>query len=160
MLSEEVIKQYGHHLRTRVTGLLPKDNTLLMVKHVGFGELGFLWSPPGGGMEYGLSAPENLKREFLEETGLEIEVKDFLFACELLKPPFHAIELFFEVEAVGGTLTIGKDPEMKDEYQIIKQVSFMSIDSIATIPSKGVHKAFHGIGHIDDILRRKGYHQI
>ncbi len=160
MLSEEVIKQYGHHLRTRVTGILQKDDTLLMVKHVGFGELGFLWSPPGGGMEYGLSAPENLKREFLEETGLEIEVKDFLFACELLRPPFHAIELFFEVKAIGGELIIGKDPEMEDEYQIINQVNYMSLEEIAQIPAKGVHKAFHGIGHIEDIIRRDGYYQI
>lgn len=160
MLLKEVIKQYGHHLRTRVTGVLQKDDTLLMVKHVGFGDLGFLWSPPGGGMEYGLSAPENLKREFLEETGLEIEVKEFLFACELLRPPFHAIELFFQVEAVGGELMIGKDPEMTDEYQIIKQVNFLSLDDMAKIPSLGLHKAFHDIGHIDDVIRRKGYHQI
>lgn len=160
MLSEEVIKQYGHHLRTRVTGILREGDTLLMVKHVGFGALGFLWSPPGGGAEYGLSAPENLKREFMEETGLEVEVKDFLFACELLKPPFHAIELFFEVRAIGGELIVGKDPEMKDEYQIIKEVSFMPMDKIVEIPSQGLHGAFQGIGHIEDLLRRKGYHQI
>lgn len=160
MLSEEVIKQYGHQLRTRVTGILQERDTLLMVKHVGFGELGFLWSPPGGGMEYGLSAPENLKREFLEETGLEVEVKDFLFACELLKPPFHAIELFFEVKATGGELIVGKDPEMKDEHQIIKQVDYMTIAEIAGHPPKGMHKAFHNIEHIEEVLRRKGYYQI
>ena len=50
-----------------------------MVHHTALGKDGSLWAPPGGGMEYGESAHAALKREFMEETHLEIEVERFLF---------------------------------------------------------------------------------
>lgn len=160
MTSNTIIKHFGDKLRVRVMGILVQDEKLLLIKHSGLGAAGYLWSPPGGGMEYGFSAGENLKREFLEETGLQVEVKEFLFICELLKPPFHAIELFYSVTAVGGVLMQGKDPEMSDEDQIIKEVRYMTLEEIIKLPQQTLHKSFHAIKSFDEILEREGYFMI
>lgn len=160
MISETIIKHFGDKLRVRVMGVLIEHNSLLLIKHVGVGEKGFLWSPPGGGMEYGFSAEENLKREFIEETGLTIAIEEFLFVCELLQPPFHAIELFYKVKATGGTLAQGKDPELSEKDQIIQQVKFMPLDEIKMLPQQTLHKTFHAINDFEEIITRKGYFSI
>ena len=64
-----------------------------------------------GGLQYGESMQECLKREFEEETGLQVKVKRFLFVNEFLQPPLHAVEFFFEVRITGGNLRTGTDPE-------------------------------------------------
>ena len=103
---------YGQKLRVRVCGICIQEDLILLVKHKHLGNTGTLWAPPGGGMEYGESAHEALKREFEEETNLEVIIKDFLFVHEYLDPPLHGIELFFRVEIVGGNLKLGQDPEL------------------------------------------------
>ena len=73
-----------------------------MARHDSLGETGILWAPPGGGMEFGQSVRDNLKREFREETGLTTEIIRYLFINEFLKPPLHAIEIFLEVKRDRG----------------------------------------------------------
>ena len=63
MPSENIVKHFGNRLRVRVNGILIENERILMVKHVGLGETGYLWAPPGGGIEFGTSAPQNLERE-------------------------------------------------------------------------------------------------
>jgi 8-oxo-dGTP pyrophosphatase MutT (NUDIX family) len=40
---------------------------------------------PGGGMEFGEGTRECLAREFLEETGIEVEVKEHLFTTDFFQ---------------------------------------------------------------------------
>lgn len=160
MLSESLIEAYGNKIRIRVNGILIRNEKLLLVKHIGLGEAGFLWSPPGGGMEFGTSAKENLKREYLEETGLEIEVEEFLFIAELVQSPLHAIEVFFKVRSTGGTLIQGVDPELNEDVQIIQKVEFLSIKEFNAIPPAGIHRSFRNIRNFEDIFKIKGYHTI
>ncbi len=87
---------------------------------------GDFWAPPGGGINFGERAKVCLQREFLEETGLTVEIGDFLFAAEFINPPLHAVELFFKVAFVSGDLIRGSDPEMKPEQQIIQDAKFLS----------------------------------
>ena len=160
MPSENIVKHFGNRLRVRVNGILIENERILMVKHVGLGETGYLWAPPGGGIEFGTSAPQNLEREFLEETGLMVEVKDFLFTCEFINAPLHAIELFFIVKKKSGLLGKGKDPELQNSAQIIETVAFLSIERIKNIPVGGIHKVFHDIESFDDIIKKRGYYAI
>ncbi|MGD1843339.1 MAG: NUDIX domain-containing protein, partial [Thermonemataceae bacterium] len=106
---EEILARFGNQLRVRVCGICVQDNQLLLVKHQGL-QQGYLWAPPGGGMQFGESAETCLVREFEEETGLQIAVEQFLFVHEFLRPPLHGIELFFTVTVKQGTLRIGYDP--------------------------------------------------
>ena len=122
---------YGNRIRVRVCGVLIEEDKILLIKHKGAGKKGELWSPPGGGLEFDETIENCLKREFLEETNLKIEVIKFLFLNEFIQNPLHAIELFYQVKKVGGNLKLGSDPEMSD--QIISDISFISKKDIQSI---------------------------
>lgn len=143
-----------------MNGVLLHENKILLVKHTGIGAKGHLWIPPGGGMEFGQSATENLEREFLEETGLRVRVTDFLFVCELVQKPLHAVELFFQVALEGGTLKKGHDPELSKEKQIIKEVKFLSLNELNKIPPSTLHSVLQELKSFEELLKRHGYFQI
>jgi len=148
---------YGGALRVRVSGLCLKGDSLLLVNHKVLGGKDFFWAPPGGGMIFGCSVEENLKREFKEETGLNIKIKEFLFVHEFLKKPLHAIELFFSVEIVDGTLRKGTDPEMSQDNQIIDDVRFLEWDALKKYENHQVHQIFSQCSNILEIFNLKGY---
>jgi 8-oxo-dGTP diphosphatase len=137
-IQDAIVKQYGNRLRVRVCGFLVEDDKLLVLNHANLGSSDF-WIPPGGGMEFGESATLCLAREFLEETGLEITVKRFLCLHEFLIEPLHGIELFFEVEKVGGELRLGYDPEMHQSDQILQQLNFLSKEELLLLPEAELH---------------------
>ncbi|GAA0880967.1 hypothetical protein GCM10009119_39370 [Algoriphagus jejuensis] len=155
-ISKEIESKFGNHLRTRVNGILIENERLLMVRHrMGNGRI--LWSVPGGGMHYGTTAPENLRREFLEETNLEITVGDYLFVHEYLDAPLHAMEHFFNVKRINGDVKLGNDPELSGENQIIEEVSWKSCKEIQSIPNDSLHQIFWGIKSLSQLGLWKGY---
>ncbi|MFO6464118.1 NUDIX domain-containing protein [Jannaschia sp. KMU-145] len=76
-----------------------------------------LWCAPGGGAEPHAGLPENLAREVLEETGLEVRVDAPCLVNEFHDPArdFHQVELFFRCRLVQGTL----DPTWKDPEGVV-----------------------------------------
>ncbi len=155
---EEVIKSvYGNKVRVRVCGLCFKDDRLLLVRHAGLGPEGELWAPPGGGIEAGEPAAISLKREFREETGLDVRVADFLFINEYIGQGLHAVELFFSVQQQGGKLIRGTDPEMPGNQQIIKDVRFVTFDEMRIIPVAKKHNIFRKVKEKPDLLNMRGY---
>ncbi|KOY87367.1 NUDIX hydrolase [bacterium 336/3] len=157
MIESEIERIFGNKLRLRVSGICIKANKVLLIKHVNLGEGGYLWSPPGGGLHFGESVETCLKREFEEETGFKIKMKRFLFVNEFLQPPLHAIELFFEVEVVGGSLLLGKDPEMQENNQIIREIAFLDIETLQKEPAICVHSMFQELKSVDELLEKNGY---
>ncbi|PRY37076.1 ADP-ribose pyrophosphatase YjhB (NUDIX family) [Spirosoma oryzae] len=154
---QEVITLYGNRLRLRVCGLYRQDDQLLMVRHRGIGPTNTFWCPPGGGAQFGEAAPDALVREFSEETGLDIRVGELLFVNEFMLPPLHALELFFRVDAQGGQLLAGTDPEMSPDGQIIEEVRLMSFDEIKSYPPHEVHAMFRYCQSLDDVFALRGY---
>ena len=140
----------------RVSGLLVEDEKILLLKHRGLAD-GHLWAPPGGGVVYGSSAEENLKREFLEETGLQIRVLKLQFVNEFIKSPFHAIELFFLVERIGGQLKLGSDPESDENHQILEAINFFSFAEILAMQENELHNLFRHCRSISGLLKMNGY---
>ena len=128
-----------------------------MIRHNSLGKKGYLLAPPGGGLHFAESAETCLIREFKEETGLDIEVKQFLFVHEFLEPPLHAVELFFEVEVTGGKLIKGTDPEMNEEDQIIDQVLYMSLEDIEKERGEQLHNVLNLSKQPKDLLNLRGY---
>jgi 8-oxo-dGTP diphosphatase len=155
-ISKEIEAKFGNHIRSRVNGILIEGEKILMIKHL-MGNGKILWSVPGGGMNFGQSAAENLKREFSEETSLNIEVKAYLFVYEYLAAPLHAMEHFFRVEKIGGNLAIGTDPELYPDFQIIEEVRWMSINEIRSLPNEALHQIFWGIKSLEDLVLLRGY---
>ncbi len=156
-LDEKIIRQFGNKMRLRVCGICIEQNKVLLVNHRGLNSKGVFWAPPGGGMEYGASAPENLKREIKEETGLDVEVENFLFIHEYLNKPLHAVELFFSVKRLSGELGKGIDPEMKPNEQIIQDVRFIDFSEVVRIEKSSLHQLFHRTDAIEKIHERSGY---
>lgn len=156
-IQERIVEEFGNKLRIRVCGICIEEDRILLINHHSLNKGGDFWAPPGGGMEFGFSSEENLEREFLEETGLKIEVEKFMFIHEYLSPPLHAIELIFKVERVGGTLKIGMDPEMKTEEQIIKNVAFIPWEKIKDMPKGSIHQLFDQVSDIMDLMNLNGF---
>lgn len=155
-ISKEIEAKFGNRLRTRVNGILIENDRLLMVKHqMGNGRI--LWSVPGGGMHFGSNASENLEREFLEETNLEVKVGNYLFVHEYLRPPLHAMEHFFEVKRIDGSVKLGKDPELSGDLQILLDVAWKSAQEIQAIPRGSLHQVFWGIKSLSQLGLWKGY---
>ncbi len=154
---QQVVNVYGNRLRTRVCGLCRDGDRLLMVRHRGIGETDTFWCPPGGGAQFGETIIDALKREFVEETGLTIDVGKLLFVNEFLAEPLHALELFFVVEAISGELRLGSDPEMDADGQIIAEVRWMTFDELKVYPPAEVHSLFSRCHSLDDVYRLSGY---
>ncbi len=154
---QEVLKLYGNRLRLRVCGLYRQDDCLLMVRHRGVGPTDTFWCPPGGGMAFGETAPHALIREYAEETGLVVGVDELLFVNEFMQPPLHALELFFAVQHMGGSLRQGTDPEMGPNGQIIEEVRMMPFADIKRCPPETVHALFRQCNSLDDVFRLRGY---
>lgn len=156
-MEEKIIEKFGNKLRVRVCGILIEEGKILLIKHRSIGKKGILWAPPGGGMQFGESAEETIRREFEEETGLKVKVQRYLFTHEFLNPPLHAIELFFEVSRTGGKLIRGYDPEMNKDEQIIALVAFLDMDKIKEIDHDSIHYMLRNLKNLKELLYLDGY---
>ncbi len=126
---------YEGKLRVRVCGLLVEDGKLLLVRLNSPVTNSDIWMPPGGGVEFGEKMEEALKREFLEETCIRINVHEFLFYNEVIQNNFHAVEFYFRVEKLDGELNLGSDPEHGNK-QILKEIKFFHGHEIVDISLK------------------------
>ncbi|MEM0941091.1 MAG: NUDIX hydrolase [Bacteroidota bacterium] len=133
---------FTHKVRVRVCGILKENSKILLLKHEGIGRDGYLWSPPGGGVEFGDSMEETLKKEFLEETNLRISVDKYLFVNEFIDSQHHAIEHFFQVTRESGDLQLGMDPELSPSKQIITEVKFFNAEELDRLDSNAIHGSF------------------
>ena len=158
-MQNSVSNLYGNRLRVRACGIFIKDGEILLINHKSLAESDF-WAPPGGGISFGEKAETCLAREFKEETGLTINVGQFLFACEFIQSALHAIELFFEVSASEGGLKIGIDPEMEANNQIIQDVRFVSMAEIKTMKINSLHGLFQLVSNPEEILGLRGYFKL
>jgi 8-oxo-dGTP diphosphatase len=154
-MNDEVAKVYGNKVRVRACGLCFRDSAVLMVNHKGVTD-GDFWAPPGGGVEFGDSIEHTLIKEFLEETGLSIKPKKFAFGCEYINDPIHSIELFYQVDIIGGSLKTGEDPEI----QIIDKVQFIDFKNVKSFPSQEVHGIFRLTNSINDLKSIRGFYRI
>ncbi len=156
-IQEKIVDKFGNRLRVRVCGICIENESILLVNHHSLVKKGDFWGPPGGGMDYGYSAEENLKREFSEETGLIIDIEKFLFVHEYLNPPLHAIELIFKVKRIGGSIRVGFDPELAESEQIIKNVRFMPFEEIDKLKAQNIHQMFLNVKDIPQLTDLNGY---
>lgn len=112
-------------VRLAVRGLLMVDNRLLLVNAWPGGTSDLLCAP-GGGVDPHSSLEDNLKREFHEETGLEIAVGTPCLVNEFHDPSrdFHQVDVYFRVSLVSGEpLQPWTDPEgvVTERYLVTKE---------------------------------------
>ncbi|MFH1962398.1 MAG: NUDIX hydrolase [bacterium] len=114
----------------RIAACILKNNKILMVRHKKGDEK--YWLLPGGRIEYGETMIETLKRELIEETGLEISVGNLMFMSEAIPKDNHRhiVNIFFEAEIIGGEIKLG-DEEILDAVEFI---DINKIDEIVIYP--------------------------
>ena len=140
--AKEIIeKEYGGRIRVRVCGVCEQNGKYLLANHYGINGLANFWCPPGGGVEFGETIEEALRREYWEEASLEIAVNEFLAVYEYIKRPLHAVELFYKVIIKKGNLKTGVDPETGNS--VLKEVKWMGVDEIRKLNIKEIHQHFH-----------------
>jgi ADP-ribose pyrophosphatase YjhB (NUDIX family) len=157
-MDNEIEKKFGGRIRVRACGLCWQEDRLLMVNHRGLYPHDF-WSPPGGGVDFEESTTDALIREFAEETGLVISVGRLVFVSELVRPPLHAVELFFEVTVDSGKLQTGMDPELTRQGQMIREVRFMTETERMNLPPETCHRIIGSLEN-EKIRRLNGYFRI
>ena len=95
--------------RLRVAAVVVKEDSILLVRHEK--DAASYWLLPGGGVDFGESLAEALRREVREETCLDVRVGDLVLASDSIAPDGsrHVVNLCFEGEVVGGELGLGSD---------------------------------------------------
>ncbi|HBN84209.1 MAG TPA: DNA mismatch repair protein MutT [Clostridiales bacterium] len=113
----------------RVAGIFIRNGNVLLQKPTN--DTGYAF--PGGHVEFGETNEETLIREFKEEIGVDIRVKELKWVAEIFFPwdhiPCHQICLYYMIEAV-------------DEDQIPKGEMFMANEHIE---GKNFEIEFHWI---------------
>ena len=107
-----------HDPKLAATCIVERQGAVLMIKRdnqVGFG----LWSMPGGYVDRGEVVEEAAAREVLEETGLQVEVKNLVGLFSEAGHP--VIVVAFAAVETGGRLAAG--PEAQD-------VGFFPLDGL------------------------------
>lgn len=131
MAREDLIEVFGSKPRIRVCGIIQNNKgEYLLLKHEGLGAGGYIWAPPGGGLEYAETAHDCLKREIMEETHLEAIVGKLQFVNEFIGSSLHAIELFFKITSYSGEAILGVDPEMEGKAPVLSKLKFFSLEEI------------------------------
>jgi ADP-ribose pyrophosphatase YjhB (NUDIX family) len=152
--SDSLLQAYTGQVRVRVGGLLVQNGAILLAAHRGLlpDKVPF-WSPPGGGWEFGETIRACLRREFEEETGLQVEVGRFLHLHEFMDNDLQALELFFEVKPLDPTATprLGSDPEHTPEGQVLTKLAFFTPRQLVSMPVLQVHPVLRLILSPDDV---------
>ena len=150
---ESINEVFGNKVRIRACGLCYKDEAILLVKHNIDGQM--LWAPPGGGVEFGESLESAIIREFKEETSLDVKPGNFLFFNQFIKPPLHAVELFFNIDSFSGQPALGSDPELTKQ-RIITDIGFFNHHQILQLPDSQLHHVLKICNNPIDLLHIQG----
>lgn len=107
-MSELPLKRFN----VRVYGLLINANQQLLVSDEAFKSGQLATKFPGGGLELGEGLIDGLKREFVEETGIEVEVTEHFYTTDFF------VRSFFELSSDSQIISIYYIVESKHWQQI------------------------------------------
>jgi 8-oxo-dGTP diphosphatase len=113
-LITEAERRYPNRPLVGVGAIIFRRNRILMAQR-GKEPLKGWWSLPGGALELGESLTDAVRREVLEETGLDVEpVKLFEVFERIIRdgegtPEYHYILIDYVCRVTGGTLFPGDD---------------------------------------------------
>ncbi|MGE5425554.1 MAG: NUDIX domain-containing protein [Bacillota bacterium] len=130
-----------------VYGILIKDGKILLIKK-SRGAYKGMYDLPGGGIEFGERIEETLKREFLEETGINLSTYIFIgnneYFCDYVnglgeKRRLHHIGIYFEVTASIDNIKDSPDGQDSMGAELIELPNINSL-KVAPIALQMINK--------------------
>jgi len=128
-------------IRNSIKAIIIKNNKILLTKNKYNGEEFYLL--PGGGQRKFETIEATLKRECLEEIGVEVELIKLLFIREYIgknhqfsdeDKNIHQVELMFECKLISEELFL---TENKDDFQIgYEWIKLSNFKNILVYPDK------------------------
>ena len=119
-------------LMVRPTGVLVEDGKLLLLKQDV--TKARQWSLPGGQLEPDETIETCLVREFKEETGVEVSVKELLYLCDRIYVDDHVVHITFLVDRLGDKFKTSswthEDIHAKSLSNITREISMVPIDNL------------------------------
>jgi len=93
-----------HYFNIRVYGILINDKKQVLVSDE-FIRGGYFTKFPGGGLEFGEGTRECLKREFMEEMNLNVEIGDHIYTTDYFQmsafnPEHQIISIYYVAKAL------------------------------------------------------------
>lgn len=85
--------------RNTTAGVLIKDGKVFVAKREKGGALSEMWEFPGGKNRYGETLEETLKREYSEELGIDIDVKNEICQTDFINKDTHYTLHAFLIDA-------------------------------------------------------------
>ena len=133
----EIPSVYTGHVRVRVGALIVDDlegePAVLLAEHDGIWEDRPFWTPPGGGVEFGESLEDALRREVEEETGVDVEVGPMRYVLDFVRPPLHAVSFYATCTARDLEVArLGTDPEL-GANQILRDLRMVPLGELSAL---------------------------
>jgi mutator protein MutT len=113
--------------RIVVAAIIKNGNKLLLTKEVLENQREF-WIFPGGGVNFGETLEEAMKREIKEELGMEIKVEKLLDFKEAIFPKYnyHTVIFFFLAKPLGE-LSIKEKKILDARYFDFKEIENLNL---------------------------------
>jgi len=121
----------GHIVQVRVSGVIIDDDKILLVKHRRRARE--YWVLPGGKLGPHETVEDCLKREWREETGLEVAMDRLLYVADVMEPygSQQSVNLVFLCHVVGGV--IGSD-NRRVSREMFDEAVFVPLAELDTLP--------------------------
>jgi 8-oxo-dGTP pyrophosphatase MutT (NUDIX family) len=121
------------NISVRPTGILIENNRILIVKQRVTATRG--WSMPGGHLEADETIERCLIREFKEETGLDIKVKELLYVTDRFgSSDTHIVHMTFLLERIGEKPGVyewtHEDPAPSKTAPKLREIKMVPIDEL------------------------------